>query len=110
MWVEQWVACAKQLTQWDTLLEYARQTDNTSLTMDALWRVGDFDNLKTALGSGKVGARPGGGGGRWRGGDTPMTALGSGTVGARRAPGGGGGRKGPARFAGWGGPNDFDRL
>lgn len=54
VWVEQWVNCAKQLTQWDTLLEYARQADNTSLMTDALWRVGDFDNLKVALTSGKV--------------------------------------------------------
>lgn len=49
MWAEQWVNCAKQLNQWDILAEYARGIDNTSLQIDAMWRLRDWEQLRNTV-------------------------------------------------------------
>ena len=49
LWVDQWVACAKQLNHWDTLLEYSRATENHELAIDCLWRNADWVGLKETL-------------------------------------------------------------
>lgn len=49
MWIEQWVGCAKNLCQWDTLSEYARSTHNHELNLDCLWRLQDWVGLKETL-------------------------------------------------------------
>ncbi len=54
MWLEQWVACAKQLNQWDTLCEFGASTDNVTLHMDCLWRLSDWEGLKQQLHTNKT--------------------------------------------------------
>jgi transformation/transcription domain-associated protein len=49
MWAEQWVNCAKQLNQWDILAEYARGIDNTSLQIDAMWRLREWEQLRNTV-------------------------------------------------------------
>jgi|AntDeeMetagen681_2_1112603.scaffolds.fasta_scaffold36488_1 transformation/transcription domain-associated protein len=49
MWIEQWVSCAKNLSQWDVLDEYARETHNYELSIDCLWRLQDWVGLKNTL-------------------------------------------------------------
>eukprot|EP00798_Chlamydomonas_sp_ICE-L_P011531 gene11531-34243_t len=49
MWIDQWVYCAKQLNQWDSLLEYARSTENHELAVDCLWRQSEWADLKDTL-------------------------------------------------------------
>ena len=46
VWVEQWINCAKQLTQWDVLLDFARSTDNALLSMECMWRLADWTGLR----------------------------------------------------------------
>lgn len=49
LWTEQWILSAKQLNQWDTLLEYSRMTDNPELAIDSLWRLSDWTQLREQL-------------------------------------------------------------
>eukprot|EP00899_Mesostigma_viride_P026573 jgi/Mesvir1/70/Mv13673-RA.2 len=47
LWEEQWLECAKKLNQWDVVTEFARAVDHTDLMLDSLWRVPDWQTLKT---------------------------------------------------------------
>lgn len=49
MWVEQWTNCARQLNQWDTIIEFARDTDQNETLMDCLWKVPDWTALRGSL-------------------------------------------------------------
>ena len=46
LWHHQYVKSAAELCQWEAVAEYARQSDNCALQMDALWRLPDWDRLK----------------------------------------------------------------
>lgn len=48
LWVEQWVHASKALCHWDTLAEYARSTDQTELSVEAAWRLQDWQWLKAS--------------------------------------------------------------
>lgn len=54
LWLDQWVNCAKQLNQWSTLMEYARATEQHQLSLDALWRLNDWDTLRVLITNNKT--------------------------------------------------------
>jgi transformation/transcription domain-associated protein len=56
VWVDQWTRCARQLSQWDSLTEYARATDSSPLQLDCMWRTSDWAQLAQALPGGAGGA------------------------------------------------------
>lgn len=50
LWTEHWVRCAKELNQWDQLLEYARKGHyDPYLMLESSWHVPDWDVMKEAL-------------------------------------------------------------
>ncbi|KAK4538022.1 hypothetical protein CDCA_CDCA15G4047 [Cyanidium caldarium] len=49
LWEERWMACAKQLNQWDALSEYARSVVHIELLHETLWRLPDWAALKELL-------------------------------------------------------------
>lgn len=50
LWTEHWVRCAKELNQWDGLLEYARRGHyDPYLMLESSWHVPDWDVMKEAL-------------------------------------------------------------
>ncbi|KAG1663525.1 hypothetical protein FOA52_003153, partial [Chlamydomonas sp. UWO 241] len=49
LWVEQWLNASRQLGRWDTLMEYARATENHEIGVDCLWRLSDWPTLKDTL-------------------------------------------------------------
>lgn len=51
LWENHWIRCAKELNQWDILLDYGQSTKekNTFLIMDSAWRVPDWNLMKQAL-------------------------------------------------------------
>jgi len=50
LWVEQWLVCAQQLNQWDSVIEYARDAEQMDTLTDCLWKLPDWSSLKTILG------------------------------------------------------------
>lgn len=49
LWQERSIVCAKQLSKWDTLTEYARTVMSTELLHDCVWRIPDWSSLKELL-------------------------------------------------------------
>lgn len=51
LWENHWIRCAKELNQWDILLDYAQSSreKNSFLTMESAWRVPDWNLMKQAL-------------------------------------------------------------
>lgn len=51
VWEDHWVQCAKELNQWDLLLEYANSKGNTNphLILESAWRVPNWSMMKEAL-------------------------------------------------------------
>jgi hypothetical protein len=47
LWHQQYVACCIELNQWDTIVEYAKVTDQCPLQIDAMVHSHDWQNLKT---------------------------------------------------------------
>ena len=46
LWHQQYLACCAELNQWDTVVEYAKVTDNCPLQIDAMVQLHDWQNLK----------------------------------------------------------------
>lgn len=51
LWEEHWIICAKELNQWDILLDYAQMTreQNEILLMEGAWRIPDWNLMKISL-------------------------------------------------------------
>lgn len=51
VWEDHWVRCAKELNQWDILLDYANSKGNTNphLILESAWRVPNWSMMKDAL-------------------------------------------------------------
>ncbi|XP_026839331.1 transcription-associated protein 1 isoform X2 [Drosophila erecta] len=51
LWENHWMRCAKELNQWDILLDYAQtnKDKNMFLILESSWRVPDWNLMKTAL-------------------------------------------------------------
>ncbi|XP_035793214.1 transcription-associated protein 1-like isoform X2 [Anopheles albimanus] len=51
LWENHWIRCAKELNQWDVLMDYGQlcRDKNTYLIMDSAWRVPDWNLMKQAL-------------------------------------------------------------
>lgn len=51
LWEEHWIRCAKELNQWDLLLEYgnAKGNSNPFLVLESAWRVPNWSLMKDAL-------------------------------------------------------------
>ncbi|XP_044312545.1 transcription-associated protein 1 isoform X1 [Drosophila rhopaloa] len=51
LWEKHWMRCAKELNQWDILLDYAQtnKDKNMFLILESSWRVPDWNLMKTAL-------------------------------------------------------------
>ncbi|KAH8404548.1 hypothetical protein KR009_006495 [Drosophila setifemur] len=51
LWENHWMRCAKELNQWDILLDYAQTSKekNMFLILESSWRVPDWNLMKTAL-------------------------------------------------------------
>lgn len=51
LWENHWIRCAKELNQWDILLDYGQscKEKNSFLIMDSAWRVPDWGLMKQAL-------------------------------------------------------------
>ncbi|XP_031475658.1 uncharacterized protein LOC116247605 isoform X2 [Nymphaea colorata] len=46
LWEEQWISCARQLSQWDVLVDFGRSVDNYEILLDSLWKVSDWAYMK----------------------------------------------------------------
>eukprot|EP01122_Echinamoeba_exundans_P011722 TRINITY_DN4764_c0_g1_i1.p1 TRINITY_DN4764_c0_g1~~TRINITY_DN4764_c0_g1_i1.p1 ORF type:complete len:3997 (-),score=987.45 TRINITY_DN4764_c0_g1_i1:701-11338(-) len=49
LWETHWIECAKRLTQWDLLADYARINSLPELLAEASWKLGDWAQLKDAF-------------------------------------------------------------
>nr|XP_036678194.1 transcription-associated protein 1 isoform X5 [Drosophila suzukii] len=51
LWEKHWMRCAKELNQWDILLDYAQtnKDKNMFLILESSWRVPDWNLMKTSL-------------------------------------------------------------
>ena len=49
LWHQQYLRCCEELSQWEPISEYARQTEHYALLMDCLWRANDWHTLKTEV-------------------------------------------------------------
>lgn len=50
LWSEHWIRCAKELNQWDILLEYSKSgCFDPYLTLESSWRLPNWDLVKEAL-------------------------------------------------------------
>lgn len=51
LWETHWLRCAKELNQWDIILDYAKmhKDKKSFLIMESAWRVPDWDVMKQAL-------------------------------------------------------------
>ncbi|KAL9917178.1 transcription-associated protein Nipped-A isoform 1-T1 [Glossina fuscipes fuscipes] len=51
LWEQHWIRCAKELNQWEILLDYAQanREQNEILIMESAWRVPDWNLMKKAL-------------------------------------------------------------
>jgi len=49
VWEQQWIACAKELNQWQQLSEFAQKVEHFSLLVDCLWKVSDWSTLKECI-------------------------------------------------------------
>ncbi|XP_017462467.1 PREDICTED: transcription-associated protein 1 [Rhagoletis zephyria] len=51
LWENHWIRCAKELNQWDILLDYAQtnKEKNMFLILESAWRVPDWNLMKTAI-------------------------------------------------------------
>lgn len=47
LWHQQYLACCVELNQWDTVVEYAKVTDNCPLQIDAMVQLHDWQTLKS---------------------------------------------------------------
>jgi hypothetical protein len=50
LWHQQYLACCAELNQWDTVVEYAKVTDNCPLQIDSMVQLHDWQNLKAVSG------------------------------------------------------------
>ncbi|GKV51280.1 hypothetical protein SLEP1_g57947 [Rubroshorea leprosula] len=46
LWEEQWLYCATQLSQWDTLVEFGKSIENYEILLDCLWKLPDWAYMK----------------------------------------------------------------
>ncbi|KAH7432383.1 hypothetical protein KP509_07G020000 [Ceratopteris richardii] len=49
LWEEQFIGCAKQLSQWDVLAEFGKSVENYEILLDCLWKVSDWSTLKDTV-------------------------------------------------------------
>ncbi|ERN04635.1 hypothetical protein AMTR_s00268p00016240 [Amborella trichopoda] len=49
LWEEQWVSCARQLCQWDVLVDFGKSVDNYDLLLDCLWKTSDWAYMKDTV-------------------------------------------------------------
>lgn len=51
LWEQHWTRCARELNQWDLLLNYGRSKaeKNPFLILESAWRVPQWDLMKEAL-------------------------------------------------------------
>eukprot|EP00252_Welwitschia_mirabilis_P021819 TRINITY_DN5712_c0_g1_i1.p1 TRINITY_DN5712_c0_g1~~TRINITY_DN5712_c0_g1_i1.p1 ORF type:complete len:3567 (+),score=681.06 TRINITY_DN5712_c0_g1_i1:1467-10703(+) len=49
LWEEQWLSCARQLSQWDVLVDFGKSVENYEILLDCLWKVPDWAALKELL-------------------------------------------------------------
>lgn len=49
LWEEQWLTCANQLSQWDSLAEFGKSLDHYDLLLDCLWKAPDWGYMKEIL-------------------------------------------------------------
>lgn len=49
LWETHWLRCAKELNQWDIILDYAQMHKKWFLIMESAWRVPDWALMKQAL-------------------------------------------------------------
>jgi transformation/transcription domain-associated protein len=49
LWHQQYLACCVELNQWDTVVEYAKVTDNCPLQIDAMVQLHDWQTLKSMV-------------------------------------------------------------
>jgi phosphatidylinositol kinase/protein kinase (PI-3 family) len=49
VWEEQWIACAKQLNQWEVLKEYATDVNQFDLLLESCWKTDSWMEIKEAL-------------------------------------------------------------
>ncbi|KAL4439666.1 hypothetical protein ABPG75_002667 [Micractinium tetrahymenae] len=49
LWHQQYLACCAELNQWDTVVEYAKVTDNCPLQIDSMVQLHDWQNLKAMV-------------------------------------------------------------
>ena len=46
LWHQQYLRCCEELSQWEPISEYARQTEHYTLLLDCLWRHNEWHTLK----------------------------------------------------------------
>lgn len=46
LWEEQWICCATQLNQWETLVDYGKEIENYDILLDGLWKLPDWSYMK----------------------------------------------------------------
>lgn len=51
LWEERWVRCAKELGQWDILIEFGKTKaqSNPFIILESAWRIPDWQVMKEAL-------------------------------------------------------------
>ncbi|CAG9853589.1 unnamed protein product [Phyllotreta striolata] len=50
LWKDHWIRCAKELNQWDILMEYAKTgCYDPYLLLECAWRISEWDTMKEAL-------------------------------------------------------------
>nr|CAH7738958.1 unnamed protein product [Callosobruchus chinensis] len=50
LWEDHWIRCAKELNQWEVLMEYAKNgVNNPFLLLESAWRIPNWDVMKEAL-------------------------------------------------------------
>ncbi|XWS45545.1 hypothetical protein CRYUN_Cryun15aG0145700 [Craigia yunnanensis] len=46
LWEEQWIYCAGQLSQWDSLVDFGKSIENNEILLDSLWKLPDWAYMK----------------------------------------------------------------
>lgn len=51
LWEQHWIRCARELNQWDLLLNYGknRMEKNPFLVLESAWRIPQWDLMKDAI-------------------------------------------------------------
>lgn len=49
LWEEQWLYCSTQLSEWDSLIDFGKHTENYEILVDNLWKQPDWAYLKDVV-------------------------------------------------------------